>query len=1005
MQPIAKTDPLQEVNPFQLPDKIYGRDAELLLLGEAYRRVLQGGHETIFVSGDSGIGKSRLIYEFHKSVAGGSALFLKGKFEQFRRDEPYQAIVQAIHEYVRHLLTLRKEELANIRRRIADAAGGNCQILLDIAPDLELVVGKQPPVQKLPPAEMQNRLVGTTLQFMKAVATAEQPLILFLDDLQWADPASLHWLETITAGSELSYLLLIGAYRDKEVGGAHPLGRLMTKLAKSPLPRLQHFRLDPFSAEQALHLLVDTFSAESEALSPLAGLLIRKTKGNPLFTRQLLKSLHDRKLLSFDRQKRSWQWDLGEIDELHLTENMTDFLAEKVRRLPQELQWFLMTAACIGSTFSLRLLSEAVGMEIGTAEQLAKLAEREGIVAVFRKDRASASDSEAPESDAPEQIYHFVHDRMQQAVYSMISKDKCCEIHRSIGSAMLRLYNPQQQESAVFDIADQWNKGMDRLAVPREKEQLVRLNIAAGRKAKQNTAFETAHKYFAKCTQLLDKNSWKLQYQLTLSVYMNLAETEYLCGHFEEAERSFSLILQHVKTNREKAEAYNLMMVLYTNIGMHEKAMEVGLEGLRLFGIRVPIAPNRALIAAELVKSRWKLGLKKPVDLLYIPQMTDPDHKAVIMLMVNLIPPVYFLDPDTYVLLMLKMFNFSLDHGNSEGSPLAYMIYGVILSALLGRLQSGCAFGSLSRQLSEQFQNLSIRGKVYFMAGAFTCNIKEHLAGHVGLLQKSYRLGLESGDLVYAGYAIAHSFMMRVMCGDSLEDIYRESEEYAPFVCRTKDRDTMLILTSVQRFLLFMKDRDWRQEDLQPGEFIDAKTLDALKGLANYAPIHTYYSLQLQAHLILDRPEDAKTVYDAAGPTIASLFGLVHVHLYRFYGALALTRFYGKASAPEQRQIRKTLHGHRRFLAKWAKHSPDNYLHQLLLVEAEMHRISGRFTVAWDKYDQAIREARRHGYVQIAALASEWAGRLYADTGHNQAGTYLNEARRLYAEWGCGRKQ
>ncbi|WP_028548256.1 AAA family ATPase [Paenibacillus sp. UNC451MF] len=985
---------------FKIPDAIYGRDQELQDIRNAFHRVMLGSKEIVFVSGLSGVGKSFLIQEFQKSIQKEDGLFVFGKFEQFKRDMPFQAIQQAGLQIIQFLLTLSDSSFQIWKRNILDAVGPNGQVLIDMLPEMEKVLGSQPPLSKLPPAETHNRFLLTVHQFLAVFATKEHPLVVFIDDMQWADPASLQLIQELAAQPSSNYCLLIGTYRSNEVMESHPLQYMLDKLERMEPIRVSYIELEALTHKVVQSLLVDTLQViAGEELDGLARMVVNKTKGNPFFTKQFLRSLYDLQLLHFNYDMSRWQWDLEQINELHITDNVVDFMIGKIRRLPDSVQQLLMQAACIGHVFHPELLALASSQEVASIHNELRYAIDEGLIVAIKRESYSHSSSQ----------YSFLHDRVHQAVYSLLPKEQKKELHYHIGQKMLQALTAEELDEQLFEVANQLNLGKQYLPSIKDKEQLAQFNIMASRKAKSNTAYETALKFVTHAVQLLESTHWTNQYELSFMIYLELAELEYLCGHFEEAKRSFQLLLSHARTKLEKADAYNLMMVLYTNLGLHEEAMAMGLEGLRLFNIPLQSTIRRTSILMELGKTKWHMTAKHPGDLFDLPLMVDSDHKAVMKLMVNLIAPTYYLNSDLYIYLMLRMFNYSLRNGNSEGSALAYSTYGVIISSIFGDLKNGAKFGKVGLMLCDAFDHLPIKCKVYFGFGAFTNNMTQHIETNIYYLKKAYQFGVESGDLVYAGYSIAFSFFLRLFKGDHLNDVYNETELYSPFIQRAQDQDTIHIFMVLQRFMLFMMEEPIPQSNLHAAvkmePFMSPEECRQLQGFTNKATVHTFYALQLQAYYILDKLDEAKHTMQLMEESIQSVFGLIHVQMYHFTSSLVLCALYPEASVSEQKRYWNKLKKHLSIIKKWSAHSPDNFAHQKLLIEAELNRISGNPIAAAELYEQAIFHANKQKFLQLEAIAYECAAKFYTHTGKLKiARAYWTEAKALYSKWGALRK-
>ncbi|MBU7318758.1 AAA family ATPase [Paenibacillus sp. SM 69] len=983
---------------FRISDAIYGREAELQQLQGAYRRARLGNLEIVLVSGLSGIGKSYLIHEFQQSVQSGGGLFVTGKFDQFRRETPYHAIQQAGRQLLQHLLALPEEQFQELKQRILDAVVPNGQILVEMNPDVELILGKQPPLSKLPPVETHNRFILTLQKFLSAFMSKEQPLVIFLDDLQWADPSSVQIIEDLVLESGLQYGLFVGACRDREFSEPPPLQAFLDKMERSQMPNRTRIRLEPLQEEHIERMLNDSLRPSRQPVKELADLIMDKTKGNPFFTKQFFRTLYDHQLLRFNYDADCWEWDPDKIGELHITDNVVDFMINKIRRLSGPLQQVLMHAACVGHRFDIDTLAHVLDRPPDTIVPLLHEAVTDGLLM-----QAGLARQVPPDK----LFFKFMHDRVYQAVYSLVPKERKKEIHLHIGRLLQNHDQGDAREERLFEMTNQLNLGSELMTLPEEKNQLARLNAAACRKAKTNSAYDVALRYAAQGIALLEEDCWERQYELTFSLQLDQAELEYLCGRFEEAKRSFQTVLKHARTKLEKAEACNLMIVLFTNMGEHEEALRIGLEGLKLFGLSIRPNPGKLSIGRALVKAYLLVGTRHSQEVLDLPVMTDPNHKTVMRLMVNLTPPAYFLNSELYVYLMLQMFNYSLVHGHSEGSALACSTYGIILSSLLGRLEAGMEYGRLGAKLSDTFNDLSMKCKVYFAYGSFTSNAKEHIEASVRYLRKAYQYGVESGDFIYAGYSIAFSFFMRLLKGDPLAVVLKETDQYHAFIHKAKDRDTIWIYTVLQRYMMFLK------EDILPAPagandcdpFMNANEAEQMKALTNQAIAHTYYALQAQTYLLLDRPDEAKAICETAEAGIKSVFGLPHVHLHHFHYALALAGLYAKAPAKEQKAYKVRIRKSIRFLEKWSTFSPDNFLAMKLLVEAEWHRISGNPVLAVEKYDQAIHHASKNGFLPLEAMAGEYAVKFYMQTGKLKvARSYFMEARSLYAKWGANRK-
>ncbi|TVY10086.1 ATP-binding protein [Paenibacillus cremeus] len=976
---------------FTISESMYGRDAELQLLYNAYQRSLLGGYEMVFVSGVSGIGKSYLINELQRLVQSEQGLFVAGKFDQFKREIPYQAIQQAGRQLAQYLLTLPEEELQTIKRMILQAIGSSGQILIDMHPELEPILGKQPPLARFTPAETHNRFIMTWRSYLSVLSKLKRSLIIFLDDLQWADPASLQLISDLSNNTDAQHTMFIGAYRDQELSESHPLKAMLEKLLHVQAARFVTIPLKPLD-EDALHQLIsDTLRSSKQSLEPLTRIVMSRTKGNPFFVKQFVRSLYDLQLLWYVESEQGWRWDADKISELHMTDNVFDFMLKRIGRLPSTLQELLKDASCIGHEFTAQTLSLAVDEPFEVLQPFLTEAVDEGLLLYSARGRHPI--------DSPHQSYKFMHDRVHQAFYSLIPEMHKQELHLKLGRLLQQHTSEEVREEKRFEIVNQLNLGMAWISTAEEREQLIRLNIAACQKAKINAAHETAYRY-AIYAKSLHHTDWKWDYDLTFMIHMELAELQYLCGHFEKAKATFAQLLQNAHSKLEKANVYHLMMVLYTNTGEHEEALRMGLEGLRLFNLPIQPSVNLMTIMWEMLKTRIAVGIKRPEELLDHPVISDPNHFAVMRLMVHLIAPAYYLNSELYIYLMLRMFNYSLEHGHSEGSALAYSTYSVILSSIFGRLKAGNDYGLLGLKLCDSLDCTSIKCKVYFGYGAFTSNLSEHMEKHAEYLLKAYQFGVQSGDFVYAGYSINFRFFLRIYMGHFLAEVWKESVLYGAFMAKAQDQDAISIYSVLQRYMVNMMADAEHQAAFMSGEEIRQ-----LEALTNKAAIHTYYTLQAQAYYLQGRYEDAYLICEAAETSLKNVFGLLHIHLHYFNQGMTAAALYPSASPADQKRCKRRVRKSLRFLTPWARHSPNNFLHLKLLLEAGWYRINGKSALAIRSYERAIEAAVKQHFLHYEAMAWEAMAKCQQQSGLLEiASTSLSKAQALYAKWGAAWK-
>jgi predicted ATPase len=680
---------------FQIPQKFYGREKEIAALLDTFERVAStGAPELILVSGYSGIGKSSLVYELQKPIVRKRGFFASGKFDQYERDIPYSTVVQAMTGLVHEILTGTDERIAAWRTQLLGALGVNGQLILDVIPAVELVIGEQPPVPALPPPETRNRFHLVFRRFIGVFAQQEHPLTLFLDDLQWADSASFELLGDLTTHPEMRHLLVIGAFRDNEVTPSHPLLLTLDQMRKEGA-RVSNIVLDPLSQEQLSTLVSDTLHCSREGAEPLSRLVHEKTAGNPFFVIQFLTALHEEHLIGFDVLTEAWRWDVAKIREKGFTDNIVDLMIGKVARLPESTQEALKQLACLGSAAEISVLASALCRSEEETHAAFSAAVRAGLA--LRLDGT----------------YKFLHDRVEEAAYSMIPEDLRAQEHLRIGRLLLSRLPEEALAEWAFQVASQLNQGVTLITDPREKETLFRLNFQAGRKAKTSIAYASARRYLAQAVALLPEDAWSARYEDTFALYLELSECEVLVGEFQSADELFSLILGHARSNDDRAKGYRLRMKLYPVLGRYADGVTLALEALRLFGVTFPESDEEmeAAFAAEHREVSINLRGRRIADLASAPAVIDPDVRAIIGLLVDAIPCVYNARPKMFGLTIIKALNFSLRYGSTEESCAAYSGYGIMLVAHFGDLQSGYEFSEMSLRLNVDFApTIPIRG-------------------------------------------------------------------------------------------------------------------------------------------------------------------------------------------------------------------------------------------------------------------------------------------------------
>jgi predicted ATPase len=972
--------------------KLYGRDAEREVLLCAFDRVAANGiSELVLVSGYSGIGKSSIVNELRKVVALPRGIFISGKSDPLTRDVPYAGMVQAFQAVVAKILGESAEQIALWRKLIQEAVGTNGQLLVELIPGLKLVIGEQPPVPEVSPQDAQNRFQIALRRFLSAFAQPEHPMALFFDNLHWLDSATLELIEHLIRTQEVRYLLLIGAYRDNEVRSSHPLERMLTAVRESGAI-VREIVLAPLAFEAVRLLLADALQTESEHILPLARLVHEKTAGNPFFVIQFLARLAEERLLVFDSAAATWNWDLARIGAMGYTDNVVDLMAGKLSRLPTKTQQALAQLAFLGSSAETPILALILNE---SEEQLhAVFWEAVRIGLVFQVENA----------------YTFVHDRVQEASYALISPNERAAVHLRIGRLLVSRTLPDELENNIFEIVSQLNRGAELIDSPQERERFAQFNLVAGKRAIESTAYASALKYFAAGRQLLAADSWERQYALTFEIEFHRAECEFLTGDLTAAEARLLLLSQHARDLTDSAAVARLQTELYGALDRSDRAVVVGLDYLKRIGIDLPPHPTDDALRQEYERVLQQLGNRPIEALLDLPPMTDPAWLATLDVLTAVEAHSFFIDEDLRCLVVSRIANLSLEYGNTDGSSIAYVQLGWLVAPRFGDYHAAFRFGQLGLDLVEKRGLERFRARVSQCFAYFISPWSRHLRDSLGLLRQSFGSALATGDLKYAVFSCDRLVTMLLGAGDPLSDVQRDAEIGLEFVGKAKFGFVTETILGQLRFIRALQGLTKSLSSFDDPEFDEdslkrnwSANLNSTFGKKRARIAQCWYWIRkLQVYYYADDYSSALQAASMAEPLLQAGPGHFEHAEYTFYSALTQAAHYDSASSEKKVEYRALLDCNYQQLAVWAENCPANFGNRAALVAAEIERISGRELDAERLYEKAIQSAREHGFIHIEAVAHEVAARFYGSRGlQTVAHAYLRNARFCYLRWGA----
>jgi len=1025
---------------FLIPQKLYGRETQVATLMDAFDRVSAGTAEIMLVSGYSGIGKSCLVYEIHKPIVGARGYFIAGKFDQFKRNTPYAALIQAFQELIRQLLTESSETIKYWKQNILNALGLNTRVIIDVIPELELIVGEQPEVSQAGATESQNRFNLAFKQFIHIFTQKAHPLVLFLDDLQWADSASLKLIHVLLTDRDSQYLLVIGAYRDNEVSPTHPLMQTLDSIYSCG-SIINNIVLQPLTLITVNQLVTDTLGDNSSSAVPslarfseqhgeiegescvakhknterekcnlLAELVFNKTQGNPFFLTQLLTSLHAEKLLTFDFSIGRWQWDMGAIQSVAIADyNVVELIARNIQKLPPDTQQVLKLAACIGNRFNLDVL--AIVSEKSISETASALWDglQEGLILpigesayklplLFNGNESlvmGSGQGTQSEINSYKVSYKFLHDRVQQAAYSLIPTDHQKTTHLKIGQLLLHNTNQDALEENVFDIVNQLNVGVEFITEQEEKYQLAQLNLIAGRKAKAATAYEAAVMQLRVSLELLAENCWKSNYDLTLALYVEAVEAEYLTTNYERSATLAEVVLQQANTLLERVKVYELQIQFYMAQNQMLKAIDTGLQVLDMLGVS---------LSNEADEGSFAVALPSLADLENIPEMTDPYQLAALRILMSLISPAYTTRPEIVPLAVLAQVNLCMKHGHSALAAYAYVFYGVIVCAS-GDLHTGYHASQLALNLLDKFDANFLKCKIYNLFNGLIRPWKEPLNHALQPLQESMQSGLETGDIEYAGYAATTYCVSLFLTGERLDNVEQQERQYVDLALKLKQDYSIYYIKMLHQLTLNLQNEADAKCQLVGESFDETQMLPVFSEANNRILLFIAYLAKTILFYLFKEPKNAVDSASLAGEHAVSVMNMIVDAAHNFYYSLALLAQYSNASSCEQEKYLGIVEKNQQKMQRWADSAPSNFQHKYELVEAEKARVLGKILEAMEYYDRAITGAKEQGYLQEEALASELAAEFYFSLGRDKfARIYLTQAYYGYIRWGAKAK-
>ncbi|MEI2581399.1 trifunctional serine/threonine-protein kinase/ATP-binding protein/sensor histidine kinase [Scytonema sp. PRP1] len=1013
-------------NNFQISQKLYRRDREIETLLTAFKRVASGQEkrvshgnpptppksEMMLLSGYSGAGKSALVREVYKLLAHQPGYFISGKFDELQRNIPYSGLIQVFRELIKQLLTESELHLNQWKEKLLDAFEPNGQMLIDVIPEVELIVGKQPPIAVLSSKELENCFNLVFQKFVQVFTQPEHPLVMFLDDLQWADSASLQLIQLLMTAGNSQYLFFIGAYRDNEVSPKHPLIVTLDKIQQSGTI-LNSLHLSPLDLQNLNQLIADTLNCSLEKGKPLAELILRKTNGNPFFINQFLQSLYQEKLLCFEfsslTYEGKWQWNLEQIQARGFTDNVVELMVSKIQKLSRDTQDVLKLAACIGYQFDIQIIV-ILNQKLNKSPQETMMLLREAVAEGFILPLNDANKSSEPDLSQQEQLkaeYKFAHDRIQQVAYYLIPLDCKSGVHQKVGQLLLQNTPPDKRERNIFDIVNQLNLSIELINSESERNELASLNLMAGQRAKGTVAYEPALRYLKIGIELLAESSWERQYDLTLALYVEATEVACLGANFQEMERLAEVVLCKAKTLLDTVKVYEVKIQAYMAQNQPLEALKIVLPVVKSLGVKFPEKPNQWNIWMSLLRTKISLAGHRIQNLIDLPEMTDSHKLAAINLLSKVRVAAYLAFPQLYSLIVFEEINLLVKYGNAFNSAFVYAAYGMILCGVVGDIDSGYQFGQLALKTLEKFNIKEKETRVLHLMNGFIRHWKEHGNKTLKPLAEAYKMARENGDLEFASYSTFMHSLNAYCIGENLIKLEQQICSYSHAINQLKQQTILNYLQILHQAVSQLMNKSKGEYSCQlMGEFYNEERMLSVHLEVNDQPalFHVYLYKLVLCYLFQDYPQAVENA-TTAQKYLAGVTGSLLVPLFYLYDSLARLAIFGDVPNLEQKPLLKQVSNNQKKMRKWADNAPMNYLHKYYLVEGERARVLGKDKEAREYYDRAIALAHENEYINEEAIAYELAAKFYLDTNqHHVARHYLQDAHYTYGRWGATAK-
>lgn len=988
---IGKTDVSYN---FSIPQNIYGRDEELNKLKSAFNNVLNGDVEIVTVSGYSGIGKSTLVNEIRGSVITQHGIFAMGKNELLNQDKSYFSLIQVFEEIISTILSENPQQIEYWKNHILENLLQNSKLMLDYIPKLSNIIGDQPPVPDLPASEAYNRLSLTFKKFIATFADASHPLVIFLDDVQWSDLATLRLIEAIIDDKIITHLMIVISYRDNEISSIHPLNLTLNNLSNK-FTNIANIYLNPLALPDIIKLLNDTLHLSGKRIDDFSMLCLKKTGGNPFFLNQFLYYLYDNNLIWFDALIYSWNFNLSQIEALGITDNVIQLMLLKISKMPIDIQNLLKYAACIGNRFNLNILSSISKINLSDIRPLINNAIAEGLIINseisinFMMDKASIDN------------YSFLHDRIHQAFYALFDEDHLVHVHLELGRLLYNNYINSGINDECYDILNHYNLAIELLSEENEKLAIAKLELIAAEHSKKAGAYELSYKYLKAGISLLPPDCWGTHYSLSLSLFTELVEITYLISSVSEMEQTVKLIHTNARNIYDSVSASKFVVISYASNGDTSKALDTAIDLIHKLGKNILRHPNKFWILMNLINTKFKLLGHDANHWINLPFMDNQNNILMISIFALIGSLTYRTDAMFMAYILMLSMQLTIKYGFTNDSPYILSSYG-LLCCSLGNIDEGYAFSKLSLSLIDKYSIDNQKAKVIFLNNAFISHWKEPIGDLLDRFRDGYESGLQFGDYEFAAYNGFYYCNKSFYAGKNLDILDQEMHFFVDSINKLNQPLSLYLTQMMYQAVINLEGKNANPEILT-GEIYDEITMLKIhKDSKDTTAECSVYIVKLMLSFIFNNYKTAEVNCELTGNLIDSLRSTIAVSVYYFYRALNGLALYNKAPLKKQKLIIKDVNIILKKMKNWSMHCPENFLNKYYLIMAEKARVLSDDANAIKFYDEAIITSEKNGFIQESAISNECAANFYLHKDNKTLSSYyVLAAYNCYKKWGA----